>query len=139
MKPNTLIIPLTVSLIIAFIDQLTKFFFTNKHFTLIPKVLDINFTTNTGAAFGILKNLNPILIIVSIIVILLCFKWIYNKSFDYLPLSFIIGGAIGNLTDRFYFGFVRDFIDFKVWPVFNLADTFITIAILIILYMEIKK
>ena len=131
--------PLILSLIIILLDQSTKYLFKGKIIILIPKILDINYTTNTGAAFGILKNYNLLLILISIIVIYLCFKWLKNKSIHYLPLSFIIGGAIGNLIDRLTLGFVRDFIDFKIWPVFNLADTFITVAILLIIYNHFKK
>ncbi|MBI4155503.1 signal peptidase II [Candidatus Woesearchaeota archaeon] len=131
--------PLIIVLIVLILDQLTKYLFTEKHFTLIPKILDINYTTNTGSFFGILKGYNLFLIIVSVFIIIMCLKWVYQKTFHYLPLSFIIGGALGNLIDRLVFGFVRDFIDFKVWPVFNIADSFITIAILLLILKEIKS
>ncbi len=127
-----------VSLIIALIDQATKYLFKDKSIEVIPNFFSINYLTNTGAAFGILKNYNLFLIVVSVVVIILCVKWLREKSLNYLPLSFIVGGAVGNLIDRLYFGYVRDFIDFKIWPVFNLADTFITIAVLIILFEEVK-
>ncbi len=130
---------LSIILFVVLADQITKYLFKGKTIELIKNVLSLNYTTNTGAAFGIFKGYNLILIIVTIIVIVLCFKWIKKKEFHYLPLSFIIGGAMGNLIDRLLFGYVRDFIDFKIWPVFNLADSFITIAIILIIYKKIKK
>ena len=51
----------------------------------------------------------------------------------WLGLSLILGGAVGNLIDRLRFGYVIDFLDFRVWPVFNLADSCITIGVVLIL------
>ena len=50
-----------------------------------------------------------------------------------LALSFILAGALGNLIDRMFFGYVIDFLDFRVWPVFNIADSAITIGALILI------
>lgn len=131
--------PIILIFIVFLIDQLTKYYFYGKNFDFIPNVFGVTSTTNTGALFGILKGYNLILIFFTIAIILLCFKWLKEKSFNYVPLSFIIGGAFGNLVDRLIFGYVRDFIDFKIWPVFNFADTIITIAIVLIIWKEVKK
>ncbi len=131
--------PVILIFIVFLIDQITKYYFYGKNFYFISNVFGVTSTTNTGAVFGILKGYNLILIFVSIAIILLCFKWLKEKSFNYVPLSFIIGGAFGNLVDRLIFGYVRDFIDFKIWPVFNFADTIITIAIVLIIWKEVKK
>ncbi len=131
--------PIILIFIVFLIDQITKYLFYGKNFDLISNVIGITSTTNTGAVFGILKGYNLILIFVAIAIILFCFKWLKEKSFNYLPLSFIIGGAFGNLIDRLIFGFVRDFLDFKIWPVFNFADAFITIAIVLIIIKEVRK
>lgn len=131
--------PIILIFIVFLIDQLTKYYFYGKNFDFISGIFGVTSTTNTGALFGILKGYNLILIFFTIAIILLCFKWLKDKSFNYVPLSFIIGGAFGNLVDRLIFGYVRDFIDFKIWPVFNFADTVITIAIVLIIWKEVKK
>jgi len=68
---------------------------------------------------------------------------IYNFEFVIskykLGLILILSGAIGNLIDRLHFGCVVDFIDLKVWPVFNLADAYITIGAVIIIFSFLKK
>ena len=56
-----------------------------------------------------------------------------------LSLSFILGGAIGNLIDRLQFGFVVDFLDFRVWPVFNIADSAITIGGILLFFILLKE
>lgn len=69
--------------------------------------------------------------LISIFAIVLIFLNLKNKNNSFilkLSLSLILGGAIGNLIDRLRFGFVVDFLDFRVWPVFNLADSAITVA-----------
>lgn len=123
---------LLLALIIVVIDQITKFIFTNKKF------LFINYITNTGAAFGILKDSNLFLIIASFIVIAIILS-LYKKSQYKLGLALMLAGTIGNLIDRIAFGFVRDFIDLKIWPIFNIADLSNTVGVAIIIYYLIKK
>lgn len=109
-------------IILILLDQITKYFLTS--------------TINYGAAFGILQNQRLLLIIISIIVIITCIY--YYKKYK-LPLSFILAGTISNLIDRIFLGYVRDFIDFKIWPVFNLADVFNCIGVFLLIYFLIKK
>jgi signal peptidase II len=95
---------------------------------------------NTGIAFGLFKNQGIVFIIIPVIaIILLGYNIYYYKNNDenlsrlyIVAFSLILGGAIGNLIDRILFGYVIDFIDLRVWPVFNLADSAITIGALII-------
>ena len=123
----------TIAVSIVILDQITKVLFTDKHFFII------NYITNTGAAFSILQNQNLLLTIiaslVSIFMLILLKKY---KSLE-IPLSFIFGGTIGNLIDRIFLGHVRDFIDLKIWPVFNIADSFNVIGVLIIAYFILKE
>ena len=97
---------------------------------------------NTGIAFGFFKDQGIVFIIIPIIaIILLVFNVFYYRQNDealsrpyIIAFSLILGGAIGNLIDRIMYGYVIDFIDFRIWPVFNIADSAITIGAVIILF-----
>lgn len=127
-----------ISLFILFLDQLTKTIavkslLLNKPEPLIKGICYLTLINNRGAAFGILKNQIPVFIFVSIFaIVLICFTLRNDKnrkySFYSLSLAFILAGALGNLIDRVRFGYVIDFIDLRVWPVFNIADSAITVG-----------
>ena len=117
---------------------------------LINNIFHITYVTNTGAAFGFFKNSAIIFIIISVVAIVfiagLILKSIKRAEFMADPifdsgLILIISGAIANLIDRLRFGYVIDFIDVRIWPVFNIADTSITIGtlLLILSYMGQKR
>jgi len=85
-----------------------------------------------------------ILILITIVIIGIILYYYKDLPKKYLPIistSLILGGAIGNLIDRFLFGFVIDFIDFRIWPAFNIADSAVTIGVigLIIYFWQTKK
>jgi signal peptidase II len=105
---------------------------------ILPGIFHITLVLNKGAAFGFLKNGGPFFILLSSLVILSAVFYILkNDSRDRvlsLALGLILGGAAGNLTDRVYFGYVIDFLDLRVWPVFNIADSFITIGAALVLW-----
>ena len=118
--------------IIIFSDQLIKLYILNKFshgqsLAIIKDVFHLTYLKNTGAAFGIFKNANVFFIVVSslIILFLLFYRYYYFKNNIYINFSFglIIGGAIGNLIDRIRLNYVVDYLDFRIWPVFNLADS----------------
>ena len=123
--------------IIVFMDQLIKYYILNnfnhgQSLAVIKGVFHLTYVQNTGAAFGIFKNANTFFIIVSIAIILflLVYRYYYLKSNVYINISIalIIGGAIGNLIDRILLNYVVDYLDFRVWPVFNLADSAIVVG-----------
>lgn len=114
-----------IALLVIFVDQITKYVFKN-YFV---------FTKNYGAAFGILQHQQLIFIIISFIVVIAI---ILIKK-DLIALGFLLGGTIGNLIDRLYYGYVIDFIDLKVWPSFNLADAFSTIGVFLLIIYFIKN
>ncbi|MBP7212697.1 MAG: signal peptidase II [Anaerolineaceae bacterium] len=92
---------------------------------------------NTGAAFGIFQNANLPLLILSIL-IAGALIWLYFKSEDEplifrISLAMMLGGAIGNMIDRISFGFVTDFIAVGRFPVFNIADSAVTVGVGIML------
>ena len=121
---------------VIFLDQLTKFLATrflqlNSPVILIKNFLDLSLVHNRGAAFGILKNQLFMFVLISILAIVLIFRYLRDKKRSFLSsiyLSLILAGCAGNLIDRLRFGFVIDFLDFRVWPVFNLADSAITVG-----------
>ena len=141
-----------IGTIILILDQLSKFFlsqalFLGQSIPLIKNILHLTLVYNTGAAFGIFKNQGLFFIIISLAIIgFIIFYWRknlsglrQNKCLN-LGLVFILAGAVGNLIDRVRFGYVIDFLDFRIWPVFNLADSAITIgAGLVIWQLVIKK
>ena len=117
-----------ILLVIA--DQLSKIIIFNNNIFLDLKIFAISLVRNTGASFGILHDANSHLIWVSIIV--MGILMMHHDKFPKKSSAFIlllISGLIGNLIDRIFRGFVIDFIDFRFWPVFNLADAMICIGV----------
>lgn len=137
MKKSIIIKSCIIPFIIA-IDMITKFAFDGKSFNLIPKVLSVFSHYNTGAAWGIFGGKLWFLIIVSVLFLALIVMFdIFFKNSHLLynmGISFIIGGAVGNMIDRIFLGHVRDFIqlDFMNFPIFNLADSFLVIGVILI-------
>jgi len=132
-------------LVVVTLDRISKLYFA-QNFSLgesIPVIKNIfHFTLvhNTGIAFGLFKNQGIVFVIIPVIaIVLIIFHLYYSRNHQeggvaYLvAFSLILGGAIGNLIDRIVFGHVIDFIDFRIWPVFNLADSAISIGAAIIL------
>ena len=131
----------SITLFIVILDQITKFFIRqelqlNQSIPIIRNILNFTHTTNTGSAFGLFKGLNLIFILFSFIVIIVIFRYLKKVKENERLLQFAVGslsgGTIGNLIDRIFYGHVIDFIDFRVWPVFNIADSFITISVIFI-------
>ncbi|MCG2713704.1 MAG: signal peptidase II [Candidatus Omnitrophica bacterium] len=132
---------------VIFLDQLTKylalkFLELNTPVSLIKNFLYLTLVHNRGAAFGLFKNQLLIFVLISIFAIVLILFYLKakkNSLLSRLAFSMILGGAIGNLIDRLRFGYVIDFLDFRVWPVFNLADSAITIAALFLTWELLLK
>lgn len=122
--------------LVAF-DQVTKLVFFN-----LPR--DFGFfaitpVTNTGISFGLFQGNNLILTIVTSLFIVLLF--LFRKEFkgNEIFLVFILAGAFGNLIDRLIHGHVLDFLDFKFFPVFNVADSLIFIGVVAIIFLELRQ
>ncbi|MCM8801475.1 MAG: signal peptidase II [Candidatus Omnitrophica bacterium] len=128
--------------VILVLDQLTKFIaqktlLVNQSIPVIKGIFHLTLIYNRGGAFGIFKGQAILFIsmgIVASIFILLNLKKVKHKriSLYSLSLGFILAGALGNLLDRLFLGYVVDFLDFRIWPVFNLADSSITIGALLL-------
>ncbi len=106
-------------------------------------VLQFVRSQNTGAVFGTLQGYSAVLtvftLIVAIIILLLVlFFWrrlyIFSNPLTRTALGLYFGGAIGNLADRLRFGSVTDFIDFRFWPSFNVADSGMTVGVILFAY-----
>ena len=107
--------------------------------TVIRGVLDLRFTTNPGGAFSLGQRTPWIFvgasILVSVAIVATAFR--HSNVGTSLALGLILGGAVGNLTDRIvrgpgFSGQVVDFVDFHVWPVFNLADSAIVVGAVVL-------
>ena len=129
--------------IVIFLDQLTKLIVKNtlelnQTIPVIKNIFHLTYITNSGSAFGILKGWQLPLIFFSVAVIGFIFYYLNKISEKEKSLQvfvgFVLGSAIGNLVDRILYGHVIDFLDFRIWPVFNVADSAITLgAVLVIL------
>jgi signal peptidase II len=137
-------------------DQLTKFIVDqtiplNHSIPLIDDLFSLTYIRNTGAAFGILAGSTaairlPFLVLFSVLAIgfvIMMLRRLPDRETGLITaLAFILGGAIGNLIDRVAYGEVIDFLDVYWsnyhWPAFNLADSFITVGVLITVYCLIK-
>ena len=99
--------------------------------------LRLNHVTNTGAAFGILQGQTGFLIITATVGLAAIYLYYRYPPFDHIvapiAIGLMLGGALGNLIDRVRVGEVTDFIDFRWWPSFNVADSAISIGIVTLL------
>lgn len=132
-----------IALAVILLDQASKFAVTNRlPFGSSVPVLDgiVYFTvvTNRGGAFGLFQSLAGMLTVITIgvcaAIIVLVRRKIALPAFAGIALALQLGGAVGNLIDRIRFHYVVDFIDLRVWPVFNVADSAITIGIVLLAY-----
>ena len=133
-------------------DQITKYAAVTKlkdgaAYVLIDGVLEFYYLVNTGSSWGMLAGQKALILFISAVIIALCIFMIAKSPDDvkYIPfnisLSMIIAGGIGNGIDRIRFSYVIDFIYFKAinFPVFNVADIFVTCgAVLFILLILFK-
>ena len=126
--------------VIFSLDQLTKLiisrnFFYNEFVPVIKGVFYLTLVHNRGAAFGILKNQVPFFILTSLFAVFLIYlnlKKNKDKKIYRISLGLILAGALGNLIDRLFLGYVIDFLDFRIWPVFNVADSAITVGAILL-------
>lgn len=109
--------------------------------TVIPSVLDLRFTTNSGGAFSLGQSVPWIFVGASILVsgAIVATAFRHTNTATSIALGLILGGALGNLTDRVLrgprlSGRVIDFVDFHIWPVFNLADSAIVVGAILLAF-----
>ena len=134
---------IVVSIIVLVLDQITKRLVAGLQENIVlGRFLEISFTKNTGISFGMLQNTGALPTITTLIIIvglLYYYPQIPKKKPYQFLTALILGGAIGNLLDRFMYGYVIDFIDVGIWPAFNVADSAITIGALGLIYLFWKE
>jgi signal peptidase II len=141
---------LIVSLSVIVLDQITKAIVADRiplhsSIPVIPGLFDLTHVKNSGAAFGLFASiesplrailLNTVAFVVFFAVLIYAWKTSAASTRLQVGLSLILGGAVGNLVDRMRAGSVTDFLDFYVgshrWPAFNVADSAITIGVLLL-------
>lgn len=119
------------------LDQLTKraiatHFLPDESRTVIPHVLWLTYVQNTHGAFGFFGTHPLLLALAALAVVLMFYYWYRQDSatlLTHFAFGMIIGGAIGNIIDRLRFHYVIDFIDLRWWPVFNAADSAISVGV----------
>lgn len=142
--------------IIAFmafiLDFVCKFIIThilsfNDSIMVIKNLFYISLVKNTGGAFSIFTGSTFLLIVISFLILLGIFIYIYRNNIknrvSLIGFGLLIGGAMGNLFDRIYYGYVIDYLDFKLfgygYPIFNLADSFVVIGAIILLFFAKER
>lgn len=130
------------------LDQVSKYYVMN-HFAIgesvsvIQNVFHLTYIINRGAAFGMLANQRWFFLVVAFILIVV--YAIYHKKVNRGPISLRIGsallisGAIGNGIDRYVLHGVVDFFDFRIWPIFNVADIGICVGVACIIYHLLRN
>ncbi len=131
-----------VAALVLVADQITKLWVSR---ALVPGqsvpvvgIFHISYTTNTGAAFGILRGQSMFLTLAALVVVVaMLFFYRHLSSAGLLSnvaLGLILGGSLGNLVDRLRLGHVVDFLDFTYWPAFNVADSSIVVGVIVLAY-----
>ncbi len=149
---NFFFINSSIVLLIFLFDRLSKIYviYLNDKFLgseiFSSKYLNISLIWNEGIAFGLLSFnekiiYNLLTIIILIIILIIFFMVLKSYGLKKYSLLMILGGALGNVYDRIFYGAVPDFIDFHVqnfhWFIFNVADIFITIGVIFMIFLEL--
>jgi signal peptidase II len=133
--------------IVFLMDQGSKaavqmWMYQGESIAIVKPVFYLTYILNPGAAFGFLAHQTNLLIVVTVILVLgvlLAYRSLsLERAFMRYGLGLVVGGALGNLVDRLRFGRVIDFLDFRVWPVFNLADSAIVIGVCLLILEFLK-
>ncbi len=123
-----------LSLVTVFVllDQISKFLIIKYSPNIDLKLFTIISVRNTGAGFGILQGQTFYLGLISLAVtggLIYYYPKIPKDKWTQIFYTLFLGGTIGNMLDRFFRGYVIDFINFSWWPAFNIADSCLTIAV----------
>lgn len=134
---------IVLCLLIIVVDQATKLYISsNIHLgtslPVLPGIFHITYTCNPGAAFGVLANQRTLFIVFTVALLLGTAFFYKRLREETAAIRFgsclLLGGAFGNFIDRVRFGYVIDFFDFRIWPVFNIADIAICVGVGLLMY-----
>ena len=140
-----------LTIIFFMIDLLSKLIICNvlnvyESIPVINNFFNITYVNNTGVAWSMFAGNRILLSIISLFIIICIIMYIRKKGLNMIErisYSMILGGAIGNLVDRIFLGYVIDFLDFNIfgydYPIFNLADTFIVVGVILLLIGTWRK
>lgn len=137
-----------ISIVILLFDQITKLLIEMSSSTLniIDKVLYFALYKNTGASWSILEGKVTFLIIITLIMLILVYSLMFSfesNKFNDIAFGLLFGGILGNLIDRIFYGYVRDFIGVVIFgyhfPIFNIADMAIVIGVILIIIATFRK
>ena len=133
---------LTISGIVVLLDRVSKWWVL-RNIALgesrpIKTFFSLTHVQNTGTAFGFFQGNNKALLLLGLVILATLLYGARGLSergglWGALGVALVLGGAVGNIIDRVHYGRVIDFLDFRIWPVFNLADSSITVGTLCIL------
>lgn len=134
---------LLVLFVVVIVDQWTKYYIQQNmslgmSIPVIDNIFHITYILNPGAAFGILEH-QTVLLVITALIIILALLYFYKRIPETLKLlrfglGLLAGGSIGNVIDRVKTGYVIDFFDFRIWPVFNIADIAIVCGVFLIIW-----
>lgn len=138
-----------LSVLIVILDQLSKYVVEKNNalhaVEIIKGFFRITYAKNTGMAWSMLSGQTGLLAIISAAAVILMIWYVLKEKHDRLTqiaLWMMIGGAAGNLIDRLFLGYVRDFLDFIIFgydfPVFNIADSFLCVGVFILLIASLR-
>ncbi len=142
---------MSMALVVLAVDQTAKRFVSTRlalgeSWNPVPELerfFSVTHVINRGAAFGLFPEQGSLFAVIAIVVVFAILAY-----YRYLPggnwlvrisLGLQLGGAMGNLTDRLRYGYVIDFVDFKIWPVFNLADVSIVTGVGMLAYFLMRE
>ena len=145
LKKHNIYVSIFICFLVILVDRVSKNFVLGLEegtsIPIIKNMIHITFIYNRGAGFGTFQNASIFLAIFAFL-ILICAIYYFFKSKGMtlrIILAILVAGIVGNFTDRIIYGKVVDFIDLRIWPVFNVADVAITLGILsLIVYIWIK-
>lgn len=134
--------PWIISFLVCIVDQATKWLIVrslapNQSLAVFSPFFHLTYVQNTGAAFGLFKGSQWLFLLCAVLVA----AWIIREllrgqtNAHLLTVSYalVLGGAVGNVIDRLRLNYVIDFLDFRVWPVFNVGDSAITVGVALLI------
>jgi len=133
----------SIAMIVIIIDQWSKSYvkthmLPGMSIPVLDNIFHITYVLNAGAAFGILENQQMFFVIIAVVMLGVTLYFFRQIPVSFrlmrLGLSLLAGGAVGNVIDRVQTGYVVDFFDFRIWPVFNVADIAIVTGVACIIY-----